>query len=59
MPFVDCITLLRENDSNGTSARDVEECAARWHAAGRSVRICDPEPGYCDLNDELRKEAQR
>jgi hypothetical protein len=59
LPFVDSLTLLQENDANGTSARDVEECAARWHAGGRLVRICEPEPGFCDLNDELRKEVRR
>jgi putative DNA primase/helicase len=55
LPGLEGLTLLRENDANGASARAIETCAGRWHDAGRHVRICDPEPEFCDLNDELRE----
>jgi putative DNA primase/helicase len=50
---VEAITLIRENDTNGASQRACEACAARWHAAGREVRIDDPDPEFNDLNDIL------
>jgi putative DNA primase/helicase len=56
LPGIEGLTLLRENDD--ASSRAVEVCARRWHDAGRDVRICDPEPEFSDLNDELR-EARR
>jgi putative DNA primase/helicase len=51
---VDCLTLLAEHDE--ASARAVETCAARWHAAGREVLI-NRAIGGKDLNDALRGAA--
>jgi len=48
--------LLRENDG-GKSAAACERCAARWHAAGREVRIDDPDQEFKDLNDILISRA--
>lgn len=49
---IECLTVLAENDE-GRSARAVEACAARWHAAGREVIINEPIVGK-DLNDAIR-----
>jgi hypothetical protein len=49
---VECLTLLAENCE--VNARAVEQCAARWHAAGREVLINAPIGGK-DLNDAIRK----
>ena len=48
---VECLTLLMEADD--ASARACEDCAARWHAAGREVFINWPTSGK-DLNDAIR-----
>jgi putative DNA primase/helicase len=50
---IECLTILAENDERGTSARAVEACAARCHAAGREVIINEPIVGK-DLNDAVR-----
>ena len=44
--------LLGENDANGSNARAVEACAARWGAAGREVILIEPIGGK-DMNDVL------
>jgi hypothetical protein len=49
---IDGLHIFRENDANLASPKAVEDCAARWRAAGRDVRIVDPGHGV-DLNDEL------
>jgi Toprim domain len=49
---IECLTLLAEHDD--VSARAVEICASRWHAAQRDVFIDRPIDGK-DLNDALRK----
>jgi hypothetical protein len=46
---VECLTILTEPDA----AREVEACAARWHAESREVFINEPSFGK-DLNDALR-----
>ena len=51
---VECLTILAENDA--ASAKAVEACASRWHAAGREVIINEPKYGG-DLNDALRGRA--
>jgi len=51
---VECLTVLQEHDA--ASARAVETCAARWHAAGREVVINEP-VGTKDLNDAIRRRA--
>lgn len=48
---VECLTLLAENDD--ASKRAIEQCSARWHAAGREVLINRPIGGK-DLNDAIR-----
>jgi hypothetical protein len=49
---VDCLTLLAELDAE----REIEACAARWHAAGREVFVNEPIGGK-DLNDAIRRRA--
>jgi hypothetical protein len=51
---VECLTLLAEHDA--ASARAVEACGRRWHAAGREVLIVRPTVGS-DLNDAIRGAA--
>jgi hypothetical protein len=51
---VRCLTILAEHDA--ASARVVEACGGRWHAAGREVRINRPTRGK-DLNDAIRGAA--
>ena len=51
---IECLTLLAENDA--ASAKAVQACAERWHAAGRVVLINKPARGN-DLNDAIRREA--
>jgi hypothetical protein len=51
LPGIECLTILAENDT--ASAKAVETCAARWHAAGRIVLINRPARGK-DLNDAVR-----
>jgi putative DNA primase/helicase len=52
---IDGIHIFKELGQ--TSEKAVEACAARWHAAGRTVLIVMPEIGS-DLNDELRAALQ-
>jgi putative DNA primase/helicase len=49
---IECLTILAERDE--ASARAVEACAARWHAAGREVLINEPIAAK-DLNDCLAR----
>jgi phage/plasmid primase-like uncharacterized protein len=50
-------SLLIAADNDPTGLRAAEQCAGRWHAAGREVRICkSPTPGQ-DLNDYARAAA--
>jgi putative DNA primase/helicase len=49
---IECLTLLAEHDD--ASARAVERCAARWHAAGREIMLNEPIGGK-DLNDALSR----
>lgn len=46
---IECLTILAEPDAE----KEVEACAARWHAAGREVLIDRSLVGK-DLNDALR-----
>ena len=48
---IECLTILGERDA--ANARAVEECASRWHQAGREVVIVEPKIGN-DINDALR-----
>ena len=47
---IECFTLLAEHCE--VNARAVEQCAARWHEAGREVFIIEPKRGK-DLNDAI------
>jgi putative DNA primase/helicase len=51
---IESLTILRENDRNGASECETEECAARWHAAGREVILVTPNIGK-DVNDAIRE----
>jgi Toprim domain/CHC2 zinc finger len=48
---IECLMLLAEHCA--VNARAVEQCAARWHEAGREVFIIEPKRGK-DLNDAIR-----
>jgi hypothetical protein len=52
LPGVECLTILAEPDAE----REIEACAARWHAAGLEVLINEPIGGK-DLNDAIRGAA--
>jgi putative DNA primase/helicase len=52
---IECLTLLAEHDE--ASARAAEQCAARWHSAGKEVLINEPTVGK-DLNDALQRKAR-
>lgn len=51
---IECLTVLAEVDA--ASDRAVEAVAARWHAAGREVRVITPRNGK-DVNDAIRGAA--
>jgi hypothetical protein len=51
---IECLTILGENDE--ASAKAVQACGERWHAAGRIVLINRAAYGK-DLNDALRGTA--
>ena len=42
---IECLTIFEENDESGTSAREVEKCAARWFDAGKEILINCPTSG--------------
>ena len=48
---VEVLTILGENDD--TNRRAVEECAKRWHQAGREVIVVEPASGS-DILDAMR-----
>jgi phage/plasmid primase-like uncharacterized protein len=52
---IEALTILQEHDA--ASARAVEQCAARWHAAGREVLINEPIGGK-DLNDRVEHDCE-
>ena len=56
---IECLTLLAEHDENGTNAKAVEACAARWHDAGKEIQIIEPiEAAAKDLNDVVMRRAR-
>jgi hypothetical protein len=51
---VEALTIIADHDANGAGLRAARECAKRWLAAGREVRVLLPDiPG--DLNDRLQE----
>jgi hypothetical protein len=57
LPLIDgvrSLVLLGERDKTGASARAVERCGARWHAAGCSVTLAMPLSDFGDFNDQIR-----
>jgi hypothetical protein len=56
-PVLDGVEQLRLLGETGdASAKAIQLCGRRWHAAGRKVRIITPDVGS-DLNDELMMAA--
>lgn len=55
LPGVGSLTIAVDNDPAGITAAD--ECAARWHAAGREVRLVMAAAAGADLNDLVRESA--
>lgn len=56
------LTILVDNDENGTGQRAAAACRDRWVAAGKPVRLVMPNTPGQDINDllsgELRSSAQ-
>jgi putative DNA primase/helicase len=53
LPVIDGVERLRILGERGdASARAIQFCGQRWHAAGRKVQVVMPDTGS-DLNDEL------
>jgi hypothetical protein len=50
LPGIETITILGEVEHSGANRRATEQCAARWHKAGREVLVVTPLVGK-DLND--------
>jgi putative DNA primase/helicase len=50
LPGIEAITILGEVEDGGANRRATEQCAARWHEAGREVFVVSPLVGK-DLND--------
>lgn len=55
LPGVGSLTIAVDNDAAGIKAAD--ECAARWHEAGREVRLVVPPAAGADLNDLVLEAA--
>ncbi|OLB73583.1 MAG: hypothetical protein AUI16_16725 [Alphaproteobacteria bacterium 13_2_20CM_2_64_7] len=56
-PLIEGVTRLRIlGEAGEASARAVELCGQRWHAAGRKVQVVMPDTGS-DLNDQLMAAA--
>ncbi len=53
LPGIEALTILAETDDNGASARAIDVCKERWHAAGREILVASPRIGG-DMNDALR-----
>jgi hypothetical protein len=51
LPGVEAITIGVDHDPAGLAA--AHECARRWRAAGREVRVVLPHAAGDDLNDEV------
>lgn len=50
LPGIECLTIFADNDAKAQGAKYAEQCAQRWAAAGREVRIATP-PEVGDWND--------
>ena len=56
-PLIEGVTCLRIlGEAGEASARAIEFCGRRWHAAGRRVQLVMPRTGS-DLNDQLMAAA--
>ena len=53
---IEALTILTENDENGTNARAVNDCGTRWHEAGRAVITVASLFGN-DINDAIKGRA--
>jgi putative DNA primase/helicase len=52
---IDCITLIVDNDENGTGQRAALECSRRWTEAGREVLRVVPDRVGDDMNDVVKR----
>jgi hypothetical protein len=50
---IECLTIAADRDPAGIKA--ARECATRWRAAGRRVRVVLPDADGADLNDEAHR----
>lgn len=55
LPGICSLTIAVDHDPAGLKAAN--DCAARWHAAGRHVRLVMPPRSGADLNDLAREAA--
>jgi len=51
---VEALTILVDRDEKGAGQRAAEQCAQRWHAAGREVTRLQPLDLGTDFNDLVR-----
>lgn len=51
LPGIEALTVFADVDDGGAGRKAAEECAARWHSAGREARITPALPGkdFADL----------
>jgi len=49
---VECLSIFADNDASGTGQRAANECARRWHEAGREVNITISDTTGRDMADE-------
>jgi hypothetical protein len=52
---IEALTIIADNDENGTGERDARKAAACWVQAGRKVRIIRPKIIGEDLSDVVRR----
>jgi len=57
LPGIECLTIFSDHDTNGASRNAAQECAIRWHNAGREVVFWTPGAAGTDWNDALRGAA--
>ncbi len=57
LPGIEALTILGENDENGTNARAARACARRWITACVDVEVLEPLV-HGDANDVLRARAE-
>jgi putative DNA primase/helicase len=55
LPGIGCLTIIVDNDENGTGQRAALECSSRWTSAGREVFRVVPNRCGEDINDVVKR----